>query len=308
MSLPNVDHLIRRQAFDCLDGLTAVHGDALPWQALARGFEFRGRRVPLLSQQGIFKPAVLEEIPLSIRTAPERPGRPRPYDDQFLADDLIVYRYRGKDPLHRDNVGLREAWKRRAPLIYFFGIESGWYAAAYPAFVVGDDPARLRFTVQVDAAENVEVLEDAGFADHVAEARRGYLTSRVRVRLHQQGFRFRVLRAYRDRCAVCRLRHRAFLDAAHIIPDAEARGIPVVSNGLSLCKLHHAAYDRHFLGIRPDYVIELREDLLREEDGPMLVHGLQEFQDKKIVVPRSRRDRPDPKRLEERFERFLSAG
>jgi hypothetical protein len=59
-----------------------------------------------------------------------------------------------------------------------------------------------------------------------------------------------VLRAYRDCCAVCRLRHEELLDAAHILPDGHPRGEPVVRNGLALCKLHHAAFDRHILGIR----------------------------------------------------------
>ncbi len=37
--------------------------------------------------------------------------------------------------------------------------------------------------------------------------------------MHQQEFRQRVLRAYRERCAICRLRHEELLDAAHILPD-----------------------------------------------------------------------------------------
>ena len=43
------------------------------------------------------------------------------------------------------------------------------------------------------------------------------------------------------RCALCRLRHQELLDAAHITPDSEAEGEPLVSNGVVLCKLHHAA-------------------------------------------------------------------
>jgi hypothetical protein len=31
------------------------------------------------------------------------------------------------------------------------------------------------------------------------------ITGRVKIRLHQRGFRERVLRAYRDQCALCRL-------------------------------------------------------------------------------------------------------
>ena len=83
--------------------------------------------------------------------------------------------------------------------------------------------------------------------------------------------------AYNESCAVCSLHHRELLDAAHIIPDSDplGRGVPVVANGLALCKIHHAAYDANILGIRPDYVVEIHHRLLDEIDGPMLRHGLQ---------------------------------
>ena len=88
-------------------------------------------------------------------------------------------------------------------------------------------------------------------------------------RMHQREFRQRVRRAYREQCAICRLRHEELLDAAHILPDGHPRGEPVVPNGLALCKPHHAAFDRHVLGVRPDLTVELRPDVLREPDGPM---------------------------------------
>jgi len=130
----------------------------------------------------------------------------------------------------------------------------------------------------------------------------------VRHRLHQQAFRARVLEAYRTRCALCRLRHQELLDAAHIIADAKPEGEPVVSNGLALCKLHHAAFDRHFLAVRPDYLIEIRQSVLEEEDGPMLLHGLKEMHRQPILLPHSEALRPDRGRLEERYEAFLRAG
>jgi putative restriction endonuclease len=103
---------------------------------------------------------------------------------------------------------------------------------------------------------------------------------------------------------MCRLRHRSLLDAAHIIPDRDARGVPAVSNGVSLCKIHHAAYDANILGVRPDFVIEVRADILREVDGPMLKHGLQEMQSVRLALPKRRADRPNPGLLAERYERF----
>lgn len=111
--------------------------------------------------------------------------------------------------------------------------------------------------------------------------------------------------AYKRQCCVCSLKHASLLDAAHITPDNDTRGLPEVSNGLSLCKIHHAAYDQQFLGIDPDGVVHINKALLEEVDGPMLRHGLQEMHGGSILIPRHREERPDPSRLEERFARFL---
>jgi len=52
--------------------------------------------------------------------------------------------------------------------------------------------------------------------------------------------------------------------------------------------------DKHFLGIRPDYVIEIRKDLLDEEDGPMLIHGLKDLNNRKIILPSPQSLSPNP--------------
>jgi putative restriction endonuclease len=79
--------------------------------------------------------------------------------------------------------------------------------------------------------------------------------------------------------------------------------------GLALCKIHHAAYDSFVLGIRPDLVVEIRADLLEEIDGPMLEHGLKGRHGQQLMaVPRIRAERPDRKLLEQRYDRFRSAG
>lgn len=299
---------IRRAAFEWLSTQAEVHGDVLPWALLQRGFVYRGERVPLVSMQGIFKPRVME-LPLSIRTASEG----GPYADSFTAENLLRYNYRGTDPLHPDNVRLREAWRRDVPLIYFHGIVPGRYLAAWPVFIVADDPGALTFTVAVDDERMIlppglEVDEGAWIAEGEADARRRYVTSLVRRRLHQRSFRERVLRAYREQCAFCRLRHAELLDAAHIVADREERGEPWVRNGVALCKLHHAAFDALFLTIRPDdYRIVVRQDILTEDDGPMLLHGLQGLHGQSIQRPRNPDLRPDPELLAARWERFTSA-
>jgi putative restriction endonuclease len=274
-----------------------LHGDVLPWSLLLRGFDHDGRRVPLVSQQGIFKPAVCE-LPLSLRTSHDGP-----YDDHFVENQL-VYRYRGTDPRHRENEGLREAWRQNVPLVYFHGVSAGRYLVHWPVFVVRDDPASLRFFVQADELDSIVPPEDDQDDEPL---RRRYATRAFRVRLHQRDFRERVIWAYDEQCAMCRLRHANLLDAAHIKPDADA-GPAQVSNGLALCKIHHAAFDVGVLGVHPsDHRVHVRPDVLREVDGPMLRHGLQDLQDAKLKLPRASAKRPDPELLRWRWDRFLSS-
>jgi putative restriction endonuclease len=254
-----------------------------------------------MGPQGIFKPAILN-LPISVTTVPEVARRPRPYDDQPTYEG-VHYRYRGDDPAHRDNVGLREAMQRQVPLVYFHGHRPGWYHAEWPVYVVGDSPESLTFTLV--AEEPATTGETFGVAEPL---RRAYLSRVMQQRLHQTAFREIVLDAYRDSCAVCRLKHRELLEAAHILPDGDPRGEPIVSNGVALCKLHHAAFDAYIIGVRPrDYVIEVRKDVLDEADGPMLQHGLQRINHQRLIVPTRPSARPNPEFLAERYERFLKA-
>jgi len=298
------DRFVRLAAFQYLDEQTRIWGDVLPWRVLHDGFEFDGRRVPLVSQQGIFKPAVLRSVPLSIRT-PIIEGKDRPYEDELTPDGLLRYRYRGTDAGHRDNAGLRRAMAENIPLVHFQGIAKGQYLASWPVFIVGDDPAALAFTVAVAEPEALAPDLRPAIAE---DARRAYYRSITKRRLHQAVFRERVLHAYRRSCAICNFKHVELLDAAHILPDSHPRGAPVVPNGLALCRLHHGAFDTNILGIRPDLVIEVRSEVLQERDGPMLRHGLQEMNGASLRTPRRDDERPGVEFLEERYEQFRLAG
>ena len=135
---------------------------------------------------------------------------------------------------------------------------------------------------------------------------RRYVFRELRVRVHQARFRARVVPAYGERCAICRLREMRLLDAAHIVGDLEARGEPEVSNGLSLCSIHHRAYDQDLVAVSPDYEVHVSARLLDDEDGPMLA-VLKGFHGRPIVVPSRRAWRPDRERLAARFERFTTS-
>jgi putative restriction endonuclease len=300
----DADREIRLRTFDWLTRQRDEFSETISRTALET-FSLDGRRIPLVGPSGIWKPAACE-LPLSITTTVGGP-----YDDSFDRQaGTLRYAYRGLDPQHRDNRGLRRAMAERVPIVYFHAIERGSYVAAYPVFVVEDHPEQLRFSMQVDdlyAAESDALGALAVVGEDVAEPRRAYVTATFRRRLHQVAFRERVIRAYAERCALCRLRHQELLDAAHITPDSDAEGEPIVSNGVALCKLHHAAFDRFFFAIRPDYVIEVRPSVLRESDGPMLVVGLQQINGQLIHLPRRAVDLPDRARLERRYEQFRQA-
>ncbi len=266
------------------------------------GITLHGERIPLWNhQKGIFKPKVLgpNGAALSIQTSVASP-----YDDVHDADEgSIHYKYRGSDPGHPDNVALRRAMERQLPLIYLVAVDPGYYDIIAPVFISGDAPGELEFTLQADQGTWVTHSDN----DVITTARREYATRAVLQRLHQQQFRWMVLRAYREQCAICRLRRIELLDAAHILEDKHPKGEPIVTNGLSLCKIHHSAYDVYIIGIDPDSGVHVREDILHEVDGPMLKHGLQEVDGARLILPRKPELRPNRDFLAERFDRFRAA-
>ena len=296
----NHDARVREAAFRWLAEQVLMHGDALPRTILAQGFTFANQRVPVVRPQGIFKSAVMQ-VPLSITTSPNTR-----YDDAFGPDNLLSYSYRGIDPFHRDNLGLRSAMLHGLPMAYFHGIVPGEYLAFWPVYVVNDHPELLTFSVAVDDAVHIDLMSRLELnIDQRTETRREYITSQAKVRLHQRMFRQRVHRAYRNQCAFCRLRQSELLDAAHIVPDSEPEGEPVIPNGLSLCRLHHAAFDNFFLGVRPDFIIEIRRDILEESDGPTLQHAIQGLHGQPILLPARTAERPSVEFLEHRYAWFL---
>ena len=228
-----------------------------------------------------------------------------PYDDRAeLGDDRFVYRYQGDDPNHWDNVAVRLAMETRRPILYLVAIRPGLYQAIFPTYVVGDIPERLAFLLMADEQGAISAGSLEGGSEPPIKA---YVTREVKQRLHQGRFRYLVLGAYRKRCAMCSLRHENLLDAAHILPDRDDRGLPEVPNGLSLCRIHHGAYDVNIVGIDPDYRLHVRGDVLDEIDGPMLRHGLQELHNGKLIVPRREGDQPNREYLAERFDAFRAA-
>ncbi|GAB7190843.1 HNH endonuclease [Kineococcus sp. NUM-3379] len=285
---------LRQHVMTRLARTTSTNGGVVSRAELSDFDLGNGERRRLVDQSaGIWNPRDLAGT-LSIVSSPDGP-----YEDEDIDGGLFRYDYRAGST-DGQNLKLRRAMELELPLILLRKIAAGVFVPVFPVYVIEDDTAARQFVIALD--ESLRFLRDPL---HPTPDERRYAERITKQRLHQPEFRGRVIRAYSTRCAICRLAHGELVDAAHIVDDKDAAlGQPVVSNGLSLCSLHHRAFDRGFLGISPDYEVRIDSDLLEEVDGPMLRHGLQEMHGRRLDVPVRKADRPDRERLAWRFERF----
>lgn len=301
------DTLMRVAAFTHVLKLSETQNN-ISAEDLRRGFTFEGERIPLVNpQRGIFKPRQMQYL-LSIRTVFPRPGKRVWYDDQrqvhsqiFESREAVDYAFMGKNPDAADNRWLREAFENRVPVIYFLGVAPGLYQAIIPTYISGWDANTLKARIVFGIQDQADYIAP----ESVSERR--YALQTVKQRLHQASFREAVISAYNGRCALSGLPEQRLLDAAHIISDKDERlGQPVVSNGLPLSKIHHAAFDAHLIGIDPDYRLHVSERLLHLHDGPML-EALKQLDGGMLHLPNREKDYPDRDRLSLRYEQFKVA-
>ncbi len=290
------DEALRAVCFAALDVLRARHGEELPLKdGLDQGFYFDGGRVPFLNhQKGIFR-AARQHGPaaLSVMTSSKSP-----YDADEETAEGFWYAYRSGEKGERDNETMRAAMRLQTPIVYYRSFSPGRYTALYPVYIAEDDPYAQRVLLSSGMIR-------LGEAAPLVGVERSYAVREARVRLHQSRFRSLVLPAYSEQCAICRLKQRRLLDAAHIRPDASLDASAHVTNGLSLCTIHHRAYDQDLVGIDPDYKVRVAKKLLEDTDGPML-ELLKTFHGAPLNLPKRIELRPDRELLAERYERFQS--
>lgn len=298
------DTQIRMAAFAQCSKLMHDWAGAVPWKAIQQGLELAGDRIYLGSTpRGIHRPTQMRRGVLSIKTTKPKRGRTARYDDALTSDGLFVYAFQGDDPGNHDNQALQQSFEDQSPLIYFYGLTPAVYQILFPCYIAAWDPGHLSCTVAVGSQYE---LRDTS-TPRVREIDRRYSTVEAKVRLHQAEFRELVLTAYRQRCAISGLPIPDLLDAAHILPDRDERGRPEISNGLCLSKLHHTAYDRNLLGIDPDGIIHISDEVLAQSDGPTLEMAIKGFNGAKLRVPRHAEDQPNRDYLAERFEAYKRA-
>ncbi|RZM79144.1 HNH endonuclease [Leptolyngbya iicbica] len=114
-------------------------------------------------------------------------------------------------------------------------------------------------------------------------------------------FRKNIVRLYDSRCAFCHLRiisldETNIVDGAHIKPFSKFKD-DTYSNGISLCKNHHWAFDHGWFGIDENYRILIRQNWLTESasQGTKL---MREYHGEGIILPHEDEFLPDLGALE----------
>lgn len=289
--------LLRLEIFHDLELFIESRGGFADRQELSDFTLRNGVRMPLIDRggRGIRNPKEFDAT-LSIRSSGDKSVF-NVYDDAIDRERGLLFYSWAQGPLNAgDNRKLNVAFEQQAPIILFEKPLANVYVPIIGVRVIDVLPDKRQFVIDLD---------DSGVrASPTATLDKRYVERLVRQRVHQPVFRARVLSAYGKRCAICTLKYAELLDAAHILPDSDERGLPVVTNGMAMCTIHHRAYDQNFLGVSPDYTVHINERLLADRDGPMLQYGLQAMDGKALELPSRRDELPDREYLAERYAAF----
>lgn len=245
-----------------LEAIHYVRGLRERWVAVPASELRQFKGVFLKGQQGIFKPAELSD-PLSITSTIDSP-----YTDDPIEGSRVMYDFApGAD-------GLKRCAEAELPLIYFLQVKrkpNPEYVIFAPVYVVGWDEATQRFLIDLAEQKPGETMSAPPTTRQltlpairtpespmeIREMSKSYVVTTVQRRLYHARFRNAVLKAYRDRCAVCGLRVRALLDAAFVVADRDPQPAISVRDGIALCATHHRAFDAHILTFDDEYRIHI---------------------------------------------------
>ena len=139
-------------------------------------------------------------------------------------------------------------------------------------------------TVEQEAEEySKQLIQNT---QHPFSTHRDMESIQVETPVRSAGFRKAIMKIYKHTCAVCELNIRAssgesVTDAAHIIPFSVSYNDDI-QNGMSLCKLHHWAFDTGLISLNDDYQVIVSPSM--SEQGPT-ERMLTQLRDKRIWRP-----------------------
>ncbi|HEV2719117.1 MAG TPA: hypothetical protein VG323_03785 [Thermoanaerobaculia bacterium] len=251
-----------------LDAIHFVRALRERWVAVPSA-ELRRFRIHLKGQSGIFKPAGLSD-PLSMTTTIASK-----YTRDTIEGSCVFYDFVPRSREH-ENDALKRCAEAALPLIYFLQVKArpAEHVVFAPVYVIGWDDERRRFLVDLseqrpeDLPRPVSIkqlqlpqIQTPESPSEIRELTRSYTITTVQRRLQQARFRDAVLRAWRERCAVCELRIRPLLDAADFGGG----------NGIALCATHYRAFELGVLTIDADFVVHVDVKNAGEGEQAMLL-------------------------------------
>lgn len=129
----------------------------------------------------------------------------------------------------------------------------------------------------------------------------------IKQRINQNSFRSIILANYNEQCAISGICIPQLLIASHIVPwsdDENNRLNP--SNGICLSPLYDKAFDKGYIGIRPDdYTIIISNELKTYKNREFYQENFAPIENKSITLPN--KHNPNPAFLTYHIENILVA-
>lgn len=168
---------------------------------------------------------------------------------------------------------------------------SPYLAKEYLKSIIGEEPSHY----QENALDELgQILEDSEIPTPALTDDSPRPSAIIQVTPRDAAFRAQIKLIYGERCAVCGSNRHSpdgnpEVESAHIYPRS-MNGSDVTQNGLSLCKLHHWAFDCGWFSISDD---------LRIVVNPKIQNSIQytfitDYEGKRIAVPENKKDHPHP--------------
>ena len=280
--------------------LAQAYDDLVPLDRLREGFEHDGQRMSFGSfYKGIHR-STAQRGPAALTLTTSFKD---PYADAFdTAGGSFTYAYRAGALDQADNRALRAAFELQTPLVYFRALAPGQYWVVAPMFVTADDPAARM--VVLEPGLPVQDMQPGGLVSPptcapTRPARRA--TGCTSSASSSTSCAPTATAARSARCASASSSRPRTSS-----PTPRPRASPRWSTASRCARSTTSRSTATCSASTPRASSTSPDRLLREIDGPMLRTGLQGFHGGSIAVPRRPQDRPDPHRLELRFERFVS--
>lgn len=143
----------------------------------------------------------------------------------------------------------------------------------------------------VNKSDVLNSINEDGFSDFPE----GHLTITHTRYKRDPRFKSIVYEAYDYRCAMCGIQLE-LIQAAHIVPHSHEKGTDEIGNGISLCALHHNAYDRSLIYFDSEFNIKINDSKIDYLQKVGLDSGFRKFQAlsfDKIQLPNNHTLRPN---------------